>query len=65
MYYQMISKKTVISKDIWIGTKSIVLPGVNIEDHAIVAAGSVVTKNVKKWAIVAGNPAKSIGFRYD
>ena len=48
MYYQKIPKKTVISKDIWIGTKSIVLPGVNIEDHAIVAAGSVVTKNVKK-----------------
>jgi len=48
MYYQKIPKKTVISKDIWIGTKSIVLPGVNIEDRAIIAARSVVTKNVKK-----------------
>jgi acetyltransferase-like isoleucine patch superfamily enzyme len=52
-----------IGHDVWIGANVIVLPGVEIGDHAVIAAGSVVTKNVKEWEIFAGNPAKSIGFR--
>jgi maltose O-acetyltransferase len=56
-------KKTIIGDDVWIGAHAIVLPGVHVGDHAIVASGSVVTKSVEPWSIVAGNPAKVIGNR--
>ena len=52
-----------IGKNCWIGARSIICPGVKIEDGAIVAMGSVVTKSVPKGAIVGGNPAKIIKFR--
>lgn len=52
-----------VGKNCWIGTRSIIYPGVKIEDGAVVAAGSVVTKSVPKCAIVGGNPAKIIGYR--
>lgn len=54
-----------IGNDVWIGANVIILPGVEIGDHAVVAAGSVVTKSVREWEIIAGNPANSIGFRND
>ena len=54
-----------IGNDVWIGTRAIIMPGVEIKDHAIVGAGTVVTKNVGEWEIVAGNPAKHIGSRLD
>lgn len=47
-----------ISKDVWIGANCIILPGVTIEEGAVVAAGSIVTKSVPPWTIVAGVPAK-------
>ncbi len=50
----------VIADDVWIGCLSIVLPGVAIGEGAIIGAGSVVTKDVPSWTIVAGNPAKVI-----
>ena len=53
----------VIGNDVWIGTRVIVLPGVTIGDSAIIGAGSVVTKTVPPWAIVAGNPARFIRYR--
>jgi maltose O-acetyltransferase len=49
-----------IGDDVWIGTRSIILPGVKVGDHAIVAAGSIVTKDVPEWSVVGGNPAKII-----
>ena len=49
-----------ISDGVWIGARSIVLPGVTIGEGAIVAAGSVVTKDVDAWTIVGGNPARII-----
>lgn len=49
-----------IEDDVWIGTNSIILKGVTIGKGAIVGAGSVVTKDVPPYTIVAGNPAKSI-----
>ena len=55
----------VIGNDVWIGTRVIVLPGVTIGDKAIIGAGSVVTKTVPPWAIVAGNPARLIRYRGD
>jgi virginiamycin A acetyltransferase len=54
----------VIGSDVWIGTKAIVLSGVSVGHGAIVAAGSVVTKDVKPYAIVGGNPARVIRQRF-
>ena len=51
---------THIGSHCFIGARSIILPGITIGDHAIVAAGSVVTKDVPAHTIVAGNPAKVI-----
>ena len=49
-----------IGRNCWIGTRSIILKGVEIGDYAVVAAGSVVTKDVPEKTIVAGSPAKVI-----
>lgn len=53
-----------IGNDVWIGMNACVLPGIEIGDGAVIGAGSVVTKDVPDWAIVAGNPAKIIKFRF-
>ena len=53
-------KPIYIGKRVWIGSGSIILPGITIGDNSVIGAGSVVTKNVPKNAIVAGNPAKFI-----
>jgi len=53
-----------IGNDVWIGRNVIVLPGVSIGNGAVVGAGSVVTKNVEKYSIVAGNPARPIRYRF-
>jgi len=52
-----------IGNDVWIGARAIILPGVTIGDGAIVAAGSVVNKDIPRFAIVAGIPAEPIGQR--
>ena len=49
-----------ISNKAWIGARAIILKGVNIGEGAVVGAGSVVTKDVPDWTIVAGNPARII-----
>ncbi len=54
-------KPIKICNDAWIGCMSIITRGVTIGKAAIVAAGSVVTKNVEPYTIVGGNPAKKIG----
>ncbi|TNE42888.1 MAG: acyltransferase [Sphingomonadales bacterium] len=58
---------TVIGECSFIGARSIIMPGVRIGSHCIVAAGAVVTKDVPDNSIVAGNPAKIIesGIRTD
>jgi acetyltransferase-like isoleucine patch superfamily enzyme len=53
-------KEIVIKDDAWLGYNSIILKGVTIGEGAIIAAGSVVTKDVEPYTIVAGNPAKFI-----
>lgn len=58
-----LTRSVEIGKNCWIGIRSIIMSGVKIDDGAIVAAGSVVTKSVPKCAIVGGNPAKIIGWR--
>ena len=50
----------VIDDDVWVGANSIITKGVKIGTHSIVAGGSVVTKNVDSYTIVAGNPARTI-----
>jgi acetyltransferase-like isoleucine patch superfamily enzyme len=57
------SERVVIENDVWIGGKSVILPGVRIGQGSIVSAASVVTKNVPPLAIVAGNPARVIRSR--
>jgi len=55
-----------IGNDVWIGENAIILSGVSkLGDGAIVGAGAVVTKDVPDFAIVAGNPAKIIRYRFD
>lgn len=54
------SKKIRIGSKVWIGTHSVILPGVIIGDEAVIGAGSVVTKNVPKRSIAVGNPARVI-----
>lgn len=55
--------KVEIGNYCWFGVRCIILPGVKIEDGAVIAAGSVVTKSIPRGAIVGGNPAKIIGYR--
>lgn len=54
------AKPVAISDYVWIGCNSTILPGVTIGEGSIVAAGSVVTKNVPHHCVVGGNPAKVI-----
>jgi acetyltransferase-like isoleucine patch superfamily enzyme len=49
-----------IADKAWIGARAILLKGISIGEGAVVAAGSVVTKDVAPWTVVAGNPAKVI-----
>ena len=55
---------TVIGNDVLIGANAIILAGVKVGDGAVIGAGSVVTKDVPPYAIVAGNPAKIIKYRF-
>ena len=54
------TRPVVIGDDVWIGANAVILPGVTIGRHVVVAAGAVVTKDVPENTIVAGIPAKVI-----
>lgn len=56
--------KTILANDIWIGANAIIPGGIRIGTGAIVAAGAVVVKDVPPYAIVGGNPAKIIRYRF-
>lgn len=60
---KLIREKVIIKNDVWIGGYSVILAGVTIGEGAVVAAGSVVTKDVPDFTIVAGVPAKVIKMR--
>lgn len=57
-------KPTVIGRDVWIGANVIILSGITISDGAIIAAGSVVTKDIPEYSIFGGNPARFIKKRF-
>ena len=57
--------EVVIGNDVWIGEDVVITKGVNIGNGAIIAAKSVVNKNVPPYSIVAGNPAKVKKTRFD
>ena len=56
-------RPVVIENDVWIGARAIILPGIKIGNGSIIGAGSVVTKDVPEFTIVAGNPAKVVKTR--
>lgn len=60
MFESVFYKDVFIGDNVFIGQRSLILPGVHIGDNVIVGAGSVVTKNIPDGCIVAGNPAKEI-----
>ncbi|WP_298958306.1 CatB-related O-acetyltransferase [uncultured Methylobacterium sp.] len=54
-----------IGNDVWLGLGAVVMSGVTVGDGSVVAAGSMVVKDVPPYAIVGGNPAKIIRYRFD
>ena len=57
-------KMTIVGNDVWIGHGATIIAGVHIGDGAVIAAGSVVTKDVESCSIVGGNPANFIKYRF-
>lgn len=55
----------VVENDVWIGISSLILSGVRIGNGSVIAASSVVTKDVEPYTIVGGNPARVIRKRFD
>jgi len=63
---KIVRKLIVIGHDVWIGQNAIITPSVNrIGNGAIIGAGAIVTKDVPDFAVVAGNPARVIKYRFD
>ena len=63
---QYLSKgDTRIGNDVWIGYRSVILPGITIGDGAVIGACSLVTSDVEPYTIVGGNPAKKIRKRFE
>jgi acetyltransferase-like isoleucine patch superfamily enzyme len=58
------SEGVTIGNDVWMGFRSMVLDGVTVGDGAVIAAGAVVTRDVRPYAVVAGCPAREIARRF-
>ncbi len=56
--YPKVREGIIIGRDVWIGARAVILPGVHVGDYSVVAAGSVVTEDVPSGVLVAGIPAK-------
>ena len=61
--FDLITKEITLNDGVWIGAKSIILPGVVAESHAILSAGSVISKNLESFTVYKGNPAEKVGSR--
>lgn len=59
------SGDVIIGNDVWLGAQCVIMSGVTIGDGAVVAANAHVVKDVPPYAIVGGNPAKVIKFRFE
>ncbi|OKH87862.1 type B chloramphenicol O-acetyltransferase [Thalassospira sp. TSL5-1] len=59
------SGDTVIGNDVWIGSEAIIMPGIKVGDGAIIGTRALVTRDVEPYAIIGGNPAKTIRKRFD
>jgi chloramphenicol O-acetyltransferase type B len=58
------SGNTVIGHDVWIGSEAMIMAGVTIGSGAVIASRAVVTKDVEAYAVVGGNPAQLIKYRF-
>ncbi|MEG0076896.1 DapH/DapD/GlmU-related protein [Anaerorhabdus sp.] len=58
------ARKTIIGHDTWIGHGAIIKPGITLGNGCVVGSGAVVTKNVEPYAIVVGNPARILKYRF-
>lgn len=56
---------TVIGNDVWIGSESIIMPGVKVGDGAVIGTRALVTQDIEPYTIVGGNPARTIRARFD
>ncbi|MGC9143865.1 CatB-related O-acetyltransferase [Hydrogenobaculum sp.] len=54
----------IIGSDVWIGIETLLMPGIKIGDGAVIGAGSVVVKDVPPYAVVGGNPARVLKYRF-
>lgn len=63
--FEAIKRPVVIGNDVWIGSRAVVMAGVQVGHGAVVASGAVVTKDVEPYSIVAGVPAKPMRKRFD
>lgn len=60
-----LNEKVIIEDDVWIGHGSIILSGVRIGMGSVIAAGSVVTRDIEPFTVCGGNPARKIKLRFD
>lgn len=64
-YEKLTEKELTIGNDVWIGADSIIRRGIKVGDGAVIGANSFVNKDIPPFAVVAGNPAKIIKYRFD
>lgn len=62
--YEKDKIETHVGNDVWVGANAVIMKGVNVSDGAIIGASAVVTKDVPPYAIVVGNPARVIKYRF-
>jgi|GEM_PF-2073293 len=63
MWTKRIDRPVQIGSHVWIGAAAVILPGVVVEDYAVIGSGSVVTARVPRGAVVVGNPARIMRYR--
>nr|WP_299735233.1 hypothetical protein [uncultured Endozoicomonas sp.] len=62
--YQPVMDTTSVGHDVWVGNRAIIYNGCSLGVGSVIAAGSIVTKDIPPYAIAAGVPAKIIGYRF-